>query len=163
MKMIKVAIIEFLVFFLVLFCIKKCFADDWSFKGGPSIENGKAKYFALRHESDKFYGVGFGTELGAWVDNSGRGQEGALIITKQLGISPGADTGVFGKAFIGPALISNTDTVLGGYFQFKSDIGFGVRDEHSFVCVNYSHISSAGLSRPNKGRDWLLFEIGLRF
>ena len=68
---------------------------------------------------------------------------------------------MYGYAFFGPALISATDTQLSTNFQFATDIGFGVRDRETFMSVGYGHISNAGIKLPNKGRDYLLFLVGV--
>jgi hypothetical protein len=156
------------VVFLLALLLPKClYAADWSVRFGPSVQegttNGSAKIFGLRHEGYEFYGVSFAQEVGGYVDNGGRGRKGSALAKFQVGTTPGPETGLFGKAFFGPCYISTTDTQLGGHGQFCSDVGVGIRDRASFMAVNYSHISSAGLSMPNHGRDWLVFETGLRF
>jgi hypothetical protein len=119
--------------------------------------------FGLRREAYSLYGVYLAQEVGGYVDNSGEGRKGAAFAKLQIGAAPGPEIGVFAKAFVGPCLISSKDVLLGGYGQFCSDLGIGIRDRTSFVAIGYSHISSAGLARPNKGRDYLLGEVGLRF
>lgn len=102
-------------------------------------------------------------EIGGWVDNSGikdRSSSGMI----------GASTGVhvkagpfYAQALIGPALISRTDSALGGRFQFNNDVAFGLVDEenNATVGIAYKHISSAGISRPNRGRDFIMFRLSL--
>lgn len=141
-------------------------AADYSVKFGPSIQdgetNGSAKGFGIRREEDVFYTLGWATELGGYVDNGGHGRKSAGLFKLQLGARPGPRTGVFGKAFAGPCVITQRDSQLGGEFpQFCTDIGIGVRDPFSFMSVTYGHISSAGLRFPNAGRDFLSFELGI--
>lgn len=141
-------------------------ADDYAFRMGPGIApglTGKVKLFSIRTEEDLIYGIRFAKEGGFWVDNRGAGNDGSVYGKLQLGVAPGNVQGVYGSAFIGPALISQSDASLGGHFQFSEDIGVGVRDETSFVHLGYVHFSSAGLSSPNRGRDFLIGSVGLRF
>lgn len=142
-------------------------AADYSVKFGPSIQdgeaNGSSKVFGVRREEDLFHSLGWATEFGGYVDNGGHGRKSAGVLRLQLGASPGPQTGVFGKAFVGPCFISTPDSQLGGRFpQFCTDVGIGVCDVWSFMDVGYQHISSAGIRSPNAGRDFLVFELGIR-
>lgn len=150
----------------LLLVAKHSLADSISVRGGPSLQDGKpsgeTKYFGVRGETEA--GVGYvATEIGGWVDNAGNGRKSSLISKVQLGINPGNRVGVYGKVFIGPAIITSTDSMLGGHFQFAQDFGIGIRDRDTFVEFGYSHVSSAGLSKPNKGRDWISFSAGVLF
>jgi hypothetical protein len=142
-------------------------AADWGLHFGPSIQNGttdgSSKIFGLRREEYVWEGIHTGFEGGGYVDNGGNGRKSAGLFKAQLGIKPGQKEGVFGKAFIGPCLMTTRDTVLGGFGQFCTDVGFGMRDTDSFMSIGYNHISSAGLAMPNKGRDYLVFEAGIHF
>ena len=155
------------VFLLVLLFPESLYAADWSVKFGPSIQDstpeGSAKIFGVRREAYQFYGVYLAQEVGGYVDNGGRGRKGAAFGSFQVGVAPGPDVGLYGKAFLGPCLISTRDSQLGGFGQFCSNMGVGFRDRTSFLGVNYMHISSAGLAYPNRGRDFMAFEMGLRF
>lgn len=141
-------------------------ADDLIIRGGPGIiegsTSGESKLFSVRSEDKAFLGIYTSQEVGFWTDNRVNANS-AGYVKMQLGVKPGAKEGVFAKAFVGPALISNKDNILGGHFQFSEDIGFGIRDKDTSVCITYTHFSSAGISKPNKGRDYLLFDIGWRW
>lgn len=140
-------------------------AAEYSVKFGPSIQNdstnGSSKLFGIRRQESISFGIHSAFELGGYVDNGGAGRKGAALFKAQLGVTPGPEVGTFAKAFFGPCLISARDTQLGGYGQFCSDIGIGIRDRDSSVTIGYGHISSAGLALPNHGRDFLMFELGL--
>jgi hypothetical protein len=140
---------------------------DYSLRFGPSVQagapDGSAKLFGLRREAYQFYGVYLAEEIGGFVDNGGKGRSGSGFGSVQLGVEPGAEVGMYGKAFLGPCVITARDSQLGGFGQFCSNVGLGMRDQYSFLGVNYVHMSSAGLAMPNHGRDWLVFEMGLRF
>jgi hypothetical protein len=141
-------------------------ADDYSFKYGMGLQDakptGNIKQFSLRTESRVLGPLHDATEGGLWVDNLGDGRRGAVYGKYQLGVKPGAEVGVYASAFWGIELQSTTDTQLGGILQFSQDAGIGIRDETSFVQATYSHVSSAGIWSPNRGRDFVLLSIGLR-
>ena len=140
-------------------------ADDYAIRGGAAIidgnPSGASKYFGLRHETGESIAVA--AEVGGYVDNKGEGRVGSTLFKLGMGVKPGPEVGVFAKMFVGPCVISSTDILLGGHYQFCSDLALGVRDKETFVSAGYMHISSAGLSRPNKGRDFIILEMGVRF
>jgi len=155
---------------ITIICVlgsRNAFPSDYSVKGGPALldgaPSGESKYFAIRSEQYQFHGVYTALEGGGWVDNGGEGRKSSLITKAQLGVSPGQSNGIFGKVFTGVCAISSTDTMLGGHGQFCTDVGIGFRDRDTYMGVGYMHVSSAGLSRPNKGRDFITLEMGLRF
>lgn len=139
---------------------------DMALRGGPALidggPTGTAKYFALRGETKEFRGIYTAVEGGGWVDR-GAGRKSALVGKYQVGVNPGSERGIYGKAFLGIAGISSTDCLLGGKAQFSEDFGVGFRDYDTAFEVAYSHFSSAGLFKPNKGRDFILGSIGVRF
>lgn len=137
---------------------------DWSVRFGPGIEGqqltGATKKFGLRREEEMLHGIYNSLEVGGYSESTvGRKQAGA--ISAQIGAKPGPVTGVYGYAFVGPCLISATDTELSTHLQFATDIGFGVRDRDTFMSVGYGHISNAGIKLPNAGRDYLSFSVGI--
>jgi len=143
-------------------------ADDYSFKYGMGIIDeaitGEAKIFSLRQEEHAFAMIYSAKEIGLWSDQgSGAGRKSSAFGAFQLGVKPGASTGIYGKAFWGVTLISSKDALLGGNAQFVSDFGVGIRDSGSFIGVGYKHISSAGIFLPNKGRDFINLELGVSF
>jgi len=97
---------------------------------------------------------------GFWVDVT-QGKSSSGFAAGQLGYEVNSKGTVLG-AFTGPALITNTDVLLGGHFQFMDEFHLGLQDEgKSYIGVFYRHLSSAGLEMPNIGRD--LVGIELRF
>lgn len=156
----------FLLGALLALCLGPCdsYADSWTLRGGPGISadgpTGATKMFGMRTESLAFKGLYSANEFGAWVDNR-PGASNAAFTKAQLGVVTGQERGWFAKAFVGPALISSRDAYLGGFLQFAEDFGIGLRDKDTSVSISYSHFSSAGLSSPNKGKDFLVFEIGI--
>lgn len=140
-------------------------AADYSVKFGPGVTaegvTGVTKAFGVRREAYHFYGVYSAVELGGYVDNGGGGRIGAGVGKLQIGVKPGPVTGLYGFGFFGPCGITTTDSQLGSNYQFATDVGMGIRDAMTFMSVGYSHISNAGITLPNRGKDWVVFSIGV--
>lgn len=140
-------------------------AADYSVKFGPGVTSegptGTTKTFGVRREAYHFYGLYSAMELGGYVDNGGNGRRGAGVGKAQVGVKPGPVTGLYGFGFFGPCGITTTDTQLGSNYQFATDVGVGIRDSMTFMSVGFSHISNAGLKLPNRGKDFLIFSIGV--
>lgn len=153
---------------LVLFflMVSTAFADNYSFKFGLGIvqkPTSEIKAGSLRQESNFLAMIQEAKEVGFWSDTgTSKGRKNAAYAQYQLGVRPESQN-AYVKAFFGPALLSGTDSQLGGVFQFAQDFGIGFQDHGSFVGLNYSHKSSAGLFKPNKGRDFIQIETGVRF
>ncbi len=160
----RVVLYAALITILCVLGARNALSDSVALRGGGYIlggqPNGGSKIFGLRYESPLMSGLNVATEVGGYVDNFGNGRKGAALAKLQLGINPGADSGVYGTAFTGPCGISATDTVLGSNLQFCTDFGAGVRDKDTFIAVTYSHISNAGLKLPNHGRDYIVMSMG---
>ncbi len=144
-------------------------ADKYSFKYGLGLVDdsltAQVKTFSFRQEKELgLFDAHTALEGGVWTDvGTEAGRKPAVYGKLQLGIRPEAGSTYF-KAFWGVAALSSKDSQLGGYFpQFALDTGFGFQGRGSFVGLNYSHISSAGLVLPNKGRDFFCFESGIFF
>ena len=97
---------------------------------------------------------------GGWIDNAGNGKTGSALVSGQIGFEVNRDGTLFG-AFTGPCLISNPDQVLlGGYFEFMDDLHLGIQDRQgNYFGIMYRHISDAGLTRVNVGRDIIGLEM----
>lgn len=162
----KVILFTVLITILCILGSRSALAADYSIRGGPGLMDGRptgtAKYFGIRKEDEG--SLGSALELGGFVDRAGGGRKSSAVLRYQLGAKPGPEVGTFAKAYTGPCVISSPDSMLGGRFpQFCTDLAFGIRDRMSLVTVGYSHISSAGLCKPNKGRDFVLLEMGVRW
>lgn len=71
---------------------------------------------------------------------------------------------VYGKLLFGPALMTNTDSRLGSIFEFNDDAEFGIRDRQGYaIGLNYKHISNAGLTPGNGGRNFLMIKVQVPF
>lgn len=150
----------------LFFVTSRAKADDYSFKMGMGLvegsPTGQIKTFSLRKEEHVIHALHLAKEAGVWVDNVSDDRKSAVFCKYQLGVKAGPETGMYAKAFLGGSIQSSTDSQLGSNLQFAEDIGFGIRDRYGFVELNYSHHSSAGLSKPNKGRDFFSFLVGIR-
>lgn len=97
--------------------------------------------------------------VGGWLDNAGDGKTSSGLMAGQIGWEVNRD-GLLVGIFAGPCLISNTDSLLGGHFQFMDDIHLGIQDrDGNYIGLMYRHISSAGIATPNIGRDIMGVEI----
>lgn len=148
--------------------------DDFSFRMGMGMNQqaptGSIKIFSLREESHLFYSIHQAVDVGGWVDNladtswyADHNRKDSFYGKYMLGVKPGPQVGTYAKAFVGVAGLTAKDSQLGGHFQFSQDLALGVRDKRSFVEIGYTHFSSAGIYKPNKGRDFVLFGVGVTF
>lgn len=98
--------------------------------------------------------------IGGWLDNAGHGRSGSALISGQLGFEVNRD-GLIGGIFSGPTLISSPDNVLlGGYFEFMDDLHLGIQDhDNNYIGIFYRHLSDAGLTSVNIGRDIIGLEL----
>lgn len=157
-----------IVFAIIIFFVPKCAsADTASFRYGLGIigqPTSQVKNFGLRYEEDSgLYDIHLAVEGGIWTDTgSAQGRNGAIYGQYQVGIRPSSEN-IYAKAYWGIAGLSGTDSQLGGVIQFGQDLGVGFQGKGSFVGLQYKHISSAGVFSPNKGRDFVGAEMGVRF
>lgn len=97
--------------------------------------------------------------VGGWIDNVA-GRSGSALVSGQIGYEVNSN-GLVGSIFTGPAVISSPDNVLlGGYFEFMDDFHLGLQDrDGSYIGVMFRHISDAGLTPVNIGRDMIGVEL----
>ena len=97
--------------------------------------------------------------VGGWIDETGDGKSGSALLGGQLGFEVN-NNGWVGSIFSGPAMISNTDVLLGGNFEFVDDLHLGMQDQHGYyIGVMYRHISDVGLTPVNIGREFIALEL----
>lgn len=162
MKLLK------LIFALFPLAINMCNADSFARigvgvgnSGVGSISETKIISFGWH---DKLFGPFFQQiEGGAWFDSrDDLGRKSSAFGGYSLGMHVQTVTGVYASYSVGPAVISHTDALLGGNFQFNNDFGFGISDESGYkIGLNYKHLSSAGIFKPNYGRDFLMLKLSI--
>ena len=86
----------------------------------------------------------------------------ALYLFSQFGTTINPNEGIFINTYVGPGIITSTGSKLSGLLQFSINVGFGFKDPltKNEIGINWKHISNAGLSRPNRGRDLILLSVG---
>lgn len=160
--------IRFLIMLLTL--VSTIATADSVVKYGANVSSEHEKLGSTKAIFLSYQDVIFGPfikqyELGGWFDNTGiQGRRSSALLGASAGIHVNAGY-LFAQALIGPCAISNTDSNLGGHFQFNNDIGLGLRDPEtkSTIGLAYKHISSAGIFLPNKGRDLIMFRVSIPY
>jgi hypothetical protein len=111
----------------------------------------ETKILTIGEQEDLWNALKMRGIVGGWLDNAGGGKKDSVN-----------DNGLIGGIFSGPALISSPDVLLGSNFEFMDDLHLGIQDKDSnYIGVYYRHLSDAGLSSVNIGRD--VIGIELRF
>lgn len=152
---------------LLLFC-SSVYADSIIKYGVAVPKNGESKgatkAIFLTYQDHWFGPFIKQYEGGYWADSVGNGRSSSLMGSASFGVNVNAGV-VFTQALVGPAYISNPDTILGGPLQFNNDFALGLRDSDTGNTIGfaYKHISSAGIYHPNMGRDFLLLRVGVNF
>lgn len=149
----------------VIFC-KHLHADSYMSGMVGVFNTGKhsyseSKFLNAGYRQSWFLGLTYQLEIGGWTDVAGGGRKGSLYGAGLVGVE--TDGVVMGRAMAGPALLSQTDTYLGGKFpQFTEEVFFGVSGKNrNEVGFKYKHISSGGLYQPNMGRDYFGIEMSV--
>ncbi len=78
-----------------------------------------------------------------------------------IGVEPQAWGTLYVHFFQGVGVVGPADSYNSGLFQFFEDAGMGFRDKRNGTSVgmSYKHISNAGLSGSNRGRDLLGVQV----
>ncbi len=147
----------------LLFCPAKA---DTVFKYGlgvfASAERSptEVKYLSLGEQHPWFGPFITQYEGGIWTDTAGNGRKGAGLFSMSTGIK--VHNPIYVQWLIGLALISRRDVYLGGNLQVNNELSAGVEDsDRNSIGISYKHLSSAGLFRPNVGRDFLLLRVSI--
>jgi len=81
-------------------------------------------------------------------------------VSPSLGLST-KTTPIFARIFFGPAALTSADDRLTSWWQFNHDLEIGLKGESGVsIGVDYKHLSNAGLSGANLGRDFLMLKVG---
>jgi len=97
---------------------------------------------------------------GGGVFDRRRGGSSSAFGHASVGVEPEYGP-IYMHFFQGVGLMTSSDAFNSGYLQFFEDFGIGFRDREKGVSVglSYKHISNAGLSEPNKGRDLIGLQV----
>lgn len=140
-------------------------AGDYFLKYGLGMNNGNfpntsVKLISLGRIAPLYSLIDYQLEGGIFDDNS---QPQGII--GFAGASLGVRTkspGLYASFFIGPSLVTETDTRLASIFEFNNDLEVGVRDSRGLsIGINYKHFSNAGLTPNNIGRDFFTIKLTL--
>jgi len=117
----------------------------------PSISD--VKFLTIAKDWEVKENVYWKIEAGGWTDNR-KGAENSFWGGPAVGLvlQPWI---LDVRVSVGVAVISHTDVHLGGHFQFYEDLFAGIRDGDAAIGFTFSHLSSAGLFTPNRGRNFL--------
>lgn len=153
------------LFFLFLFSTVSYAQDQIVVDGGLGVFNSgkkslsETKMASLGLQEDLWNCVKDRFTGGVWLDNAGNGRKSSGFASAQVGFEVN-NNGIVGSIFTGPAFINQTDALLGGNFQFMENFNLGIQDQNSnYIGVYYRHISDAGLTPINIGRDFMGLEI----
>lgn len=102
-------------------------------------------------------------DVGAWFDSKegSTGRKSSSFGSAAIGyrVEPGY---FYVENYFGTALIEHPDSQLGIPFEFTEEFGFGVKDNRGrSTGIQWKHFSNAGISPINKGRDFILVNIGI--
>jgi hypothetical protein len=99
-------------------------------------------------------------ELGGWTDSRcDLKRSGSFFTDAAFGVSVNAGY-FYAQTLFGGAFLSATDSYLGSHLQFNEDMGIGIKDARGVgVGVSYKHMSSAGIFKPNTGRDFGTIQV----
>lgn len=119
------------------------------------------KYFTVGY-TDKLTDIlDYQAEIGGWKTTI-QSERSSIYSSYQVGIA--TEGSVYARVFTGVAAITQTDSRLSSPFQFKHDIGVGIKDKRNVgIGVNYSHVSNADLKLPNLGRDFVQLRVEVPF
>jgi hypothetical protein len=130
---------------------------------GPDINSNTylPQYFTVGY-TDKLTDIlDYQMEVGGWRTDI-QSEQSSFYSSYQVGFVAGRS--VYARAFTGVAAITQTDSRLSSPFQFKHDVGVGVKNKRNVgIGINYSHVSNAGFKMPNLGRDFIQLRVELPF
>lgn len=120
---------------------------------GTTTETRSALYsFTLERtiEEESFYKLDFGF----WTDNQ-PGHSSAPFMGPVIGYHFLHPSGISLTPVFGILVMGNPDAVLGAPFNFTEELAIG----YHTVSIGWKHISNAGTSSPNMGRDYLFLNL----
>lgn len=157
-----------IVFLIIMIVWVAARADNLTLKYGlgfglPDQTNLSAsKYLSVGYQMP--FGPVFNAKMdaGGWFDsNETSSDKSSGFATASVGMR--VDIGpLYIDNYFGTAWLTTTDGLLGIPFEFTEEFGIGLKDEFGrSTGVQYRHFSNAGISSINKGRDFVLVNIGI--
>jgi len=142
---------------LFLFC-GNAFADDFVIDFG--VEPFKKQYsysdvmtLRLGYVNEVKPNVLWKFDVGYWKDDR-KGALDSFYGGPSLGLQ--VEPWIFlVQVFAGVNYITQRDQYLGGPFQFKEDLFLGLQEGNGSIGLTLTHLSSAGIYKPNIGKNFL--------
>lgn len=100
-------------------------------------------------------------QVGYFMAN-GTGEKSSPWGAALLGVEAHSELGADLAFAVGPAYLHNTDSVLGGHFQFNTEFGLGLSNKDVALKFVWGHLSSGPIYPVNQGRDFILAQVRLR-
>jgi hypothetical protein len=152
-----------------IFLSTQCFADAIIFRyglgfGAPNqAGRGEIKWFSLGIEQEKPAPWVTKAEIGVISDmKQDIGRRSGLFASWSAG--PKMQLGPVQTRYLwGVGYLSHPDQLLSSRFQFTHDLIIGLYDRKSGLSLGYKHISNAGITLPNRGRDFLTLQAETYF
>lgn len=150
------------VFLLLLLMSVPANAKMTTLKYGFGVtQSADSQMVSLAYEKSIRHALHHQVEGGAWIDihrNQGRSSSGFGNYSLGLKI---ARSGFWLESMHGIGFISHPDVYLGGRFQFFHDFGLGIQDGAGYkLGAIFKHVSSAGIHKPNIGRNFIAVRMG---
>lgn len=80
-----------------------------------------------------------------------------------LGVQAVSESGLYARATVGPAALTEHHDRLSGPIQFRLGTGLGIANDDGHVGLFYQHFSNGGLASPNLGYNHIGVEAGIRW
>lgn len=157
-----------LVILPLLLLIGPAFADQAGIRYGLGVGVKEAnsvadiKAFSAFYSTPVFSLFSQKFEGGLWVDpHGGTERSSSAFGSYSLGVRVD-NPSFYAAIYWGAGLITHRDSRLGSNNQFFNDAVIGFKDSaERHIGLSYKHISNAGLSSPNKGRDFIMLETSI--
>jgi len=122
----------------------------------PSITD--VKVFSLAKEFELNPNLCARLEAGHWWDkdpqarNSFWSSAGIGLVVRPLGF-------IDVRVYTSLAGVQHTDAFLSSHLQFQNDISLSFRDSGAGIGLAFTHLSNAGLKKPNRGRNFMTMNL----
>jgi hypothetical protein len=144
---------------LVLLLSTPCMADSINFRSSVGVHNSsKSSMYSLNLQTDLKKDFYYRFDVGFWTDSEKNGnifsepkRKWSIFTSFLLGKQFGPNSGFHGNLGVGVAAISSPDSLLSSAFQFTEEVSIG----YDQFDVGFKHFSNAGITKPNKGRDYI--------